>query len=68
MSIRVERNDTQIPNMKPITIWWTNHEWSDITIEEAEALFEALGDVLGRRAFALTDEQVMKIRAMGKDS
>mgnify|MGYP001569848284 CR=1 FL=1 len=31
---------------RPFTIWWTNHEWSDMTVEEARRLFDAMGRAL----------------------
>lgn len=68
MRFQVEVNDPPIEGNKPITVWWSNHEWSDLTHEEARELYEALQDALGERGtFRLTPAQSEAIRHMGEE-
>ena len=63
---KVERSDDPV---RPITIWWSNHEWSDLTIDEARTLYEALQDAVGDRGtFRLSPLQVEAIKKMGVES
>ena len=62
MTIRVDTSNPSDP-LHPITIWWTNHEWSDLTIEEARALYEALRvAVLDRSSLRLSQSQIEAIQ------
>ena len=39
MTIKVEQSHDPV---RPITIWWTGHSWSALTIEEARDFMDAL--------------------------